>query len=72
MYLLFHVTGLCSVGELYTLHGELPPQLSGAWFNSRAASFVRQSGKTWRSLIFVWWVFGSIALLSLHVRESSL
>ena len=69
-----YANGCCTFIGLYTLHGERPWQLSGAWFHSCAAPFFSQSGKTLRSSIFVWCLFYQVlnCSCSLHVRESSL
>ena len=64
-----YATGSCSVGELCTFRREWPPQLSGTCYHSCAAPFVRQSGKTWRSLICVRCF--SVRLLLLHVKSAS-
>lgn len=60
------------LAELYTLHGERPPAIRRDVVLIAVLHLVRQSGKTRRSLIFVWWFFGSIALFSLPVRGSAL
>ena len=61
MYLLLTSLLFAVLANCLPLHG----------YHSCAAPFVRHSGKTLRSLIFGrWWFLGSIALFSLHVRES--
>ena len=44
--------------------GNDPHTYRGTWYHSCAAPFVRQSGKTWRSLIFVGWFL--VRLLFFH------